>query len=98
MIGKQKKRTPEETKLLHLLGLLVQDYDRKHATPPDKSTPAELLQFLMEHSGKSASELLTPVFGQRSHLRGALAAKRAIGAAQARKLGKLFNVDPGLFL
>jgi HTH-type transcriptional regulator/antitoxin HigA len=98
LVGKGRKRSPDETKLMRLLLLLVEDYDKRHALPPDDSTPAERLQFLVEHSGKSATELLSPIFGQRSHVNEALNGKRAISAAQARKLGKLFCVAPGLFL
>ena len=97
LIG-SRKRTPEETKLMHLLCLLIEDYDRRNAMPREKSTPAEMLQFLVEHSGKSAAELLKPVFGQRSHVYEALNGTRPISAEQARKLGKLFSVKPGLFL
>src|ERR1035437_3475209 len=98
LVGKGRARTPAETKLMRLLGLLIQDYDRQHGMPPDDSTPAEYLQFLVEHSGTSANELLLPVFGQRSHVHEALTGKRAISATQARKLGQLFCVAPGLFL
>jgi antitoxin component HigA of HigAB toxin-antitoxin module len=52
----------------------------------------------VEQSGKSATELLLPVFVQRSHVSEALSGKRAISAAQARKLGALFHVSPGLFV
>ena len=51
----------------------------------------------MEHSGKKTAELL-PVFGQRSHVNEALNGKRRVSAEQARKLGKIFGVNPGLFL
>jgi HTH-type transcriptional regulator/antitoxin HigA len=98
LVGKNRKRTPEETKLMRLLLLLIEDYDRRHGMPPDNSTPAEYLQFLVEHSGKSATELLLPVFGQRSHVSEALNGKRAISVAQARKLGQLFHIAPKLFL
>lgn len=97
LVGKNRKRTPEETKLMRLLLLLVEDYDRRHGMPPDDSTPAERLQFLLEHSGKTPADLL-PVFGQRSHVNEALNGKRAISAAHARKLGHLFHMAPGLFL
>jgi antitoxin component HigA of HigAB toxin-antitoxin module len=80
------------------LAVLIEDYDRQHGMPPDNSTPAEYLQFLVEHSGKSATELLLPVFGQRSHVSEALNGKRAISVAQARKLGQLFHIAPRLFL
>jgi len=97
LVGKGRARSAEETKLLRLLALLVEDYDRRHAFPPDNSTPAEKLQFLLEHSGKTATDL-QPVFGARSHVHEALRGKRSISAPQARKLGELFRVGPGLFL
>ena len=43
-----RHRTPEETKLFRLLSLLIQDYDRRHALPPDEATPAERLEYLLE--------------------------------------------------
>ena len=97
LIGKGGSRTSDETKLMRLLALLVQDYDRRHSLPPGDSTPAEMLQFLMEHSEKTPTDLL-PVFGQLSHVNEALSGKRPISAGQARKLGNLFCVQPGLFI
>jgi HTH-type transcriptional regulator/antitoxin HigA len=94
----QRRRTRAEDRLMDLLAVLIEDYDRQHGMPPDNSTPAEYLQFLVEHSGKSATELLLPVFGQRSHVSEALNGKRAISVAQARKLGQLFHIAPRLFL
>jgi len=97
LVGKGRSRSAEETKLSRLLALLVEDYDRRNALPADKSTPAEKLQFLIEHSGKTTADLQS-VFGQRSHVNEALTGKRSISAPQARKLGRLFRVAPGLFL
>ena len=97
LVGKGRARSAEETKLLRLLALLVEDYDRRHALPPDNCTPAEKLQFLLVHSGKKATDLQF-VFGQRSHVHEALTGKRSISAPQARKLGRIFHVSPGLFL
>lgn len=97
LVGKGRARSAEESRLLRLLALLVEDYDRRHALPPDSSTPAEKLQFLVGHSGKTPTDLL-PVFGQRSHVHEALTGKRSISAPQARKLGQLFRVEAGLFL
>jgi HTH-type transcriptional regulator/antitoxin HigA len=97
LVGKGRTRSAGENKLLRLLALLVEDYDRRHALPPDKSTPAEKLRFLLEHSGKTAADL-RPVFGQRSHVHEAPTGKRRVSAPQARKLGQIFRVNPGLFL
>ncbi len=80
-----------------MLALMIEDYDHRNALPPDMATPDARLRFLLEHSGKPLAGLL-PIFGQRSHVNEALKGKRKIGAGQARKLAKMFNVNPGLFI
>jgi HTH-type transcriptional regulator/antitoxin HigA len=97
LVGKGRSRTRDETRLMRLLGLLIEDYDRRHGMPDEGDTPGEKLQFLMEHSGKTPAELL-PIFGQRRHVSEVLSGERKINADQARALGKLFSVKPGLFL
>jgi HTH-type transcriptional regulator/antitoxin HigA len=97
LIRRGRSRTADETKLLRLLSLLIQDYDRRHAMPPDDSSPAERLQYLLQVSGKEPADLL-PVFGQRSHVNEALTGKRPVSATQARKLGEIFHLKPGYFL
>jgi antitoxin component HigA of HigAB toxin-antitoxin module len=93
----QRRRTLAEDKLMDLLGVLIEDYDRRHSLPSEESTPADRLRFLLAHSGKTPADLL-PVFGQRSHVNEAVNGKRKISAGQARKLAKLFSVQPGLFI
>ncbi len=97
LVGKGRARTKDESRLMRLLALLIEDYDRRNAMPPDNTTPGERLRFLLEHSGKTPAFLL-PIFGQRSHVNEALNGKRKISAPQARKLAKLFSVNPGIFL
>ena len=97
LVGKRRARTQGETRLMQLLALLIEDYDRRNAMPPDNATPAERLRFLVEHSGKTPAGLL-PILGQRSHVNEALKGKRKISAEQARKLAKLFSVNPGVFI
>ena len=92
-----RKRTKAETELFHLLVLLIQDYDRRHALPPEESTPAQRLQYLLEVSGKKNADLIR-VFGQISHVSEALHGKRPISLEQARKLGRLFHVKAGFFV
>jgi HTH-type transcriptional regulator / antitoxin HigA len=97
LITRGKRRTADETRLMRLLGLLIEDYDRQHALPPDGAAPGEKLRFLMEHSGKTAADLI-PVFGQRSHVSEVLNGKRKISLQHARELGKLFGVKAWLFV
>ncbi len=93
---RQLKRTAAERKLIGLLTVLVEDYDRRHALPPDELTPAERLLFLMERSGKHVADLL-PVFGERSRVHEALTGKRPISPTQARKLAEIFRVQAVVF-
>ena len=44
LLGK-RRRTVAEDKLMDLLGVLIEDYDRRHCLPPEESTPADRLQF-----------------------------------------------------
>jgi HTH-type transcriptional regulator/antitoxin HigA len=94
---RKTRRTKAEDRLMDLLGVLIEDFDRRHSLPPDDGTPSERLRFLMEHSARPSSDLL-PVFGQRSHVNEALNGKRPISIEQARRLGKMFSVTPGLFI
>ena len=92
-----RKRSKSETELFHLLVLLIQDYDRRHALPPEESTPAQRLQYLMEVSGKKPADLVS-VFGQISLVSEALNGRRPISLDQARKLGRVFHVKVGFFV
>jgi HTH-type transcriptional regulator/antitoxin HigA len=94
---RKARRNKAEDRLMDLLGVLIEDFDRRNSLPSDDSSPSERLRFLMEHSARPSSDLL-PVFGQRSHVNEALNGKRPISIEQARKLGKMFAVSPGLFI
>ncbi len=92
-----RRRTVAEARLMRLLAVLVEDYDRRHALPTGESTPAERLKYLLETSGRTPADL-RGVFGQRSHVNEALNGRRPISAEQARKLATIFSVKPGVFI
>jgi len=94
---RKARRCKAEERLMDLLGVLIEDFDRRNSLPPDDGTPSERLRFLMEHSARPSSDLLT-VFGQRSHVNEALNGKRPISIEQARRLGRMFSVSAGLFI
>ncbi len=96
-VRKGRSRTLDETRLMRLLAVLVRDYDQRMALPAAGMAPAEALRFLLEHSGKTLADLRA-IFGQRSHVNEALNGRRKISAEQARKLGRLFSVNPGVFI
>ncbi|MGA3190726.1 MAG: hypothetical protein ABSF22_26795, partial [Bryobacteraceae bacterium] len=62
---RKARRTKAEERLMDLLAVLIEDFDRRNSLPPDDGTPSERLRFLMEHSARPSADLL-PVFGQRS--------------------------------
>jgi HTH-type transcriptional regulator/antitoxin HigA len=97
LVRRGGRRTADEARLMRLLAVLVEDYDRRHALPPGKSTPDQRLKYLLEESGRTPADLLQ-VFGQRSHVNEALNGKRPISAEQARKLSAIFSVKPGVFI
>ena len=39
LVGKGRSRTRDETRLMRLLGLLIEDYDRMHGMPDEEDTP-----------------------------------------------------------
>jgi HTH-type transcriptional regulator / antitoxin HigA len=97
LIKNKSRRTDDETRLMRLLALLVEDYDRRHALPPLESTPEERLAYLLETSGKTPADLLS-IFDEPNHVNEILSGTRPINAEQARKLAQFFCVNPGLFL
>ena len=97
LVRKGRSRTPEETRLMKLLAVLVRDYDERQAFPSANMSPEEAIRCLLEHSGKTPADLI-PVFGQRSHVSEALNGKREISLEQARKLAKIFFASPRVFI
>jgi hypothetical protein len=48
LVRKGKRRTSSDTRLMKLLAVLIEDYNRRHSLPPDDSSPAEKLRHLLE--------------------------------------------------
>lgn len=87
-------RTPAETVLLEALATFVHDYEKKTFPPREKSTPAEMLAFLMEQNGLKPADLPIP----HSRVSEILSGKRSVSKAQAIVLAERFQVSPALFL
>ena len=92
----ERNMTPEENALLELLTNLVHDFEEK-AYPIPKSSPGEMVAFLLEQRGL-ASKDLWPVVGSKSRVSEILAGKRAITKEQAKKLAEFFHVGVELFI
>jgi len=85
--------TPAEAALLDTLFAVIQEYERgKYAQK--RSTPAEMLVFLMGENGLSASDLPLPA----SRVSEIVSGKREVSKQQAKSLGEFFRVSPTLFI
>ena len=96
LLDKGERRTPEEEALCCLSLKLIDDYQQTRRSIPEMK-PHELLQALLEESGKRQADLL-PLFGSRSRVSDAVNGKRAISKSQAKRLGEFFSVSPAAFI
>jgi HTH-type transcriptional regulator / antitoxin HigA len=86
----------EETSLLEMMSILVEDYDRRrHPLPP--LPPHEMVAYLIEQRGLKARDLW-PVLGSKGRVSEILAGKRPVSKAQAKKLAGFFHVSTDLFI
>jgi HTH-type transcriptional regulator / antitoxin HigA len=95
----KKDRTLEEIALYDLAVMLVKDYESKVFLMDDWKTqsPAEMLQYLMESSGKKQSDLVG-IIGSSGIVSEVVNGKRSISKSQAKKLGEMFKVSSSLFI
>ncbi len=93
---KQGSLSPEEDRLLELLGLLVEEYEDKHYPIPEVA-PNEVLKFLMEDRELKQKDLVH-IFGSTGITSEVVNGKRSISKAQAKKLAEYFKVSVELFI
>jgi HTH-type transcriptional regulator / antitoxin HigA len=103
----KKERTLEELALYDLALMLVKDYESKICPMDDWRTqsPTEMLQYLLESSGKKQSDLVG-IIGSSGIVSEVVNGKRfskgeaspTISKSQAKKLGEMFQVSPSLFI
>jgi HTH-type transcriptional regulator/antitoxin HigA len=92
----EKSLSAEETSLLEMLSILIEEYDRKHY-PLTPSHGHKMLAFLLEQRGLEAHDLWA-VLGSKSRVSEILGGKRAISKAHAKKLAAFFHVPMDLFI
>ncbi len=90
------KLSPEEGKLLELLGILIEDYDDRRY-PPGDHDPITVLTELMAARSLTAKDLW-PVFGSKGAASDVLNRRRAVSKNQAKKLAQFFHVTADLFI
>jgi HTH-type transcriptional regulator / antitoxin HigA len=95
----KKERTPEELALYDLAIMLVKEYESKICSMQiwRNQSPTEMLQYLLETSGKKQSDLVG-IIGSSGIVSEVVNGKRSISKSQAKKLGEIFQVSPSLFI
>ena len=94
---KRRRLSPAQETLLELLSKLVNDYEEQRYPTPDVP-PRDILQHLLESSGKSQAQFARAVGIPRSTISEVLTGKRTISVENAFRLGEYFHVEPSLFL
>jgi HTH-type transcriptional regulator / antitoxin HigA len=92
----QADKTPAEIQLLKLIVTLIEAYEGKNY-PMENVAPHELLQNLMQEHNLRQADLVN-LIGSRGVVSEVVNGKRKISKTQAKALGELFGVSPGLFI
>ena len=86
----------EETRLLTLLSVLVEQYEEKNYSIPD-GKPPDVLRHLMEARGLTHKDVWT-LFGSRGTASDVINGKRSISKTNAKRLAEFFHVSADLFI
>lgn len=103
LMDKGADLAPEERKLLELLVLLIEVFEKQVEADESEAEPPEpepekhvLLQRLVAARGWEP-DVLNDVFGNPQNVKEVLAGRLAISRGQAKVLGNLLRVPPKLF-
>ena len=91
----QAEVTPAEEKLIHLLTVLVEDYEARNFPVPDAG-PLAIVRHLME-AHRLRQKDLVGVFGTESIVSDVLNGKRDLTKEHIRRLSHRFHVSPSVF-
>lgn len=92
----QENLNEDERDYLHLLGLLVSEYENKFYNIPD-IYGIDLLKVLIEERGVNQQELIS-IFRDEMTLNRVLEKQEEMSLEQIEKLAQLFKVSPDVFL
>jgi len=86
----------DEKDYLFVLGLVIEDYEKK-AYPREPLTDAELLKDLLEEKGITQTQLAARAGITDSTISAILAGKRQISKGHIAALVRIFEISPALF-
>nr|WP_236721349.1 transcriptional regulator [Trichormus sp. NMC-1] len=91
----QERLTPDERDYLHLLGLVVSEYEEEHYPVAD-IYGSELLKVLLEELNLQPQDLI-PIFEQETVLSDIFSGKQQMTVNHIEKLAKFFHISPAVF-
>src|SRR5579864_9519023 len=95
MLLAKRDRTPEESRIVELLTLLIEDFEEKNYSLPP-ATPRDIVRHLMESNGLRQVDLID-VFGAESTVSEVLNGKHDLAKSHIEKLSLRFNVSTEVF-
>ena len=95
-LSNRGKLSIDERAYYRVLGMLIQDYERKALIPQVKLTAADVLEFLMDQHGLKQVDLI-PALGSQASVSFILNSRRLPTREQISNLAELFQVSPALF-
>jgi len=96
LMDKGNSLTPEEIKLMKLLGHLIQEFEQRFYKP-QSPTPREALIEMMAMNGLKQADIVH-IFGSRGITSEVISGKREISKANAKALAKFFHTSTDVFL
>jgi len=96
LMDKGENLTPEELKLMKLLGHLISDFEQRYYKP-QKPTPREALIAMMDMNHLRQADIVH-IFGSRGITSEVISGKREISKAHAKALAKFFHTSTDIFL
>ena len=94
-LERRSRLTADERKYANLLAVLIEKFE-KERYPVRKSSPLEVLRFLIEENNLRQKDL-APLLGSESIVSEVLSGKRELTKRHIEKLSRRFKVSPGLF-
>ena len=90
------ERSPEETELLQLIAVIIQEFDKKQEQP-EPASPQEVLLHLMEERNFKQVDLVGKI-GSKGVVSEIVNGKRSISKSQAKILAEIFHVSSSVFI
>lgn len=92
----ERKRSPEEDRLLELLVTLIEDFEEKSYSMGESNPSVALRELMREHDLKQTD--IADIFGSQGTVSQVLHGKREISKSQARKLSERFRLPIDVFI